>query len=203
MDALTRQLAQMNSGASTANTTKAVNAGNIFSCEHCGGMDHTTLECQLGRQESGLDQVNALNNFGRPQNYPYSNTYNSGWRNHPNFSYKNNPNMVPQQNNQNPPGFPQRQFNSQPAPQKSNLEIMMENFMIQQQKTTQDLRDVVRDLTTKVDSLTTQNKMLETQIAQQASSSRAPGKLPSQPEPNPREHHMKVVTLRSGKQIGD
>jgi hypothetical protein len=30
----------------------------------------------------------------------------------------------------------------------------MENFMTQQQKTTQDLRDVVRDLTIKVDSLT-------------------------------------------------
>jgi hypothetical protein len=89
MDALTRQLAQMNSGASAANTAKPINAGNIFSCEHCGGMDHTTLECQLGIQEPGLDQVNALNNFGRPQNDPYSNTYNPGWRNHPNFSYKN------------------------------------------------------------------------------------------------------------------
>jgi hypothetical protein len=105
MDALTRQLTQMNSGGSTANTTKAVNAGNMFSSEHCGSMDHTYMECQLGIQESGLDQINALNNFGRPQNDPYSNTYNPGWRNHPNFSYKNNQNMVPQQNNQNHLGF--------------------------------------------------------------------------------------------------
>jgi hypothetical protein len=74
-------------------------------------MDHTTLECQLGIQESDLDQMNALNNFDRPQNDPYSNTYNPGWKNHPNFSYKNNQNIVPQQNNQNPPAFPQRQFN--------------------------------------------------------------------------------------------
>jgi hypothetical protein len=99
MDALIRQLAQMNSGGSAANTTKAVNAGNIFSCEHCGDMNHITLECQLGIQESDLDQVNALNNFGRPQNDSYLNTYNPGWRNHPNFFYKNNQNIVPQQNN--------------------------------------------------------------------------------------------------------
>jgi hypothetical protein len=80
---------------------------------------------------------------------------------------------------------------------------MMKNFITQQQKTTQDLRDVVRDLTTKVDRLTMQNKILETQIVQQASSSRALGKLPSQPKPNPREQHIKALTLRSGKQIGD
>ncbi|XP_057984614.1 uncharacterized protein LOC110634495 [Hevea brasiliensis] len=44
--------------------------------------------------------------------------------------------------------------------------------------------------------------MLENQIAQQAnSSSKAQGKLPSQPE-NPREH-CKAVILRSGKIVGD
>ena len=26
--------------------------------------------------------------MGNPQNNPYSNTYNVGWRNHPNFSWK-------------------------------------------------------------------------------------------------------------------
>ncbi|KAI5648138.1 hypothetical protein M9H77_34143 [Catharanthus roseus] len=33
------------------------------------------------------EQVNAAQGFHR-QNDPYSNTYNSGWRNHPNFSWK-------------------------------------------------------------------------------------------------------------------
>ncbi|KAJ9145691.1 hypothetical protein P3X46_028044 [Hevea brasiliensis] len=43
--------------------------------------------------------------------------------------------------------------------------------------------------------------MLENQIAQQASSSsKAAGKLPSQPEMNPREH-CKAVTLRSGRTL--
>ncbi len=50
-----------------------------------------------------------------------------------------------------------------------------------------------------MDQLATHNKMLENQIAQQAtSSSKAAGKLPSQPEMNPNEH-CKAVTLRSGR----
>ena len=54
-----------------------------------------------------------------------------------------------------------------------------------------------------MDQLATHNKMLENQIASQASSSNSyqMGKLPSQPE-NPREH-VKAITLRSGKQLPD
>src|SRR5262249_7910339 len=33
-----------------------------------------------------LEQVDYLGNRNRKQNNPYSNTYNPGWRNHPNFS---------------------------------------------------------------------------------------------------------------------
>ncbi len=52
-----------------------------------------------------------------------------------------------------------------------------------------------------MDQLATHNKMLENQITQQASfSSKAAGKLPSQPEMNPRKH-CKRVTLRSGKTL--
>ena len=36
-----------------------------------------------------VEQVDYLGNPGRPQNNPYSNTYNPGWRNHPNFSWSN------------------------------------------------------------------------------------------------------------------
>ncbi len=52
-----------------------------------------------------------------------------------------------------------------------------------------------------MDQLATHNKMLENQIAQQASSSSKPvGKLPSQPEMNPREQ-CKAVALRSGRTL--
>jgi len=50
----------------------------------------------------------------------------------------------------------------------------------------------------KVDVLTTCNKMLEAQIAQQAMSSSTPrGRLPSELESTPREH-CKCVTLKKG-----
>jgi hypothetical protein len=34
------------------------------------------------------EQVHALNSFQRPNHNPNSQTYNPGWRNHPNFSWK-------------------------------------------------------------------------------------------------------------------
>ena len=49
------------------------------------------------------EQANALGGFQGKQNFqgaprprydPYSNTYNPGWRNHPNFSSTNNSNQV-------------------------------------------------------------------------------------------------------------
>ena len=46
-------------------------------CEICGIVGHIGAECQLGMSTAGPD--------------PFSSTYNSGWRNHPNFSYKNPP----------------------------------------------------------------------------------------------------------------
>ncbi len=52
-----------------------------------------------------------------------------------------------------------------------------------------------------MDQLATHNKMLENQIAQQASSlSKTAGKLPSQPEMNPKED-CKAVTLRIGRTL--
>ncbi|XP_078166211.1 uncharacterized protein LOC144560859 [Carex rostrata] len=200
-DALTKRLDKLN--------VNAVSTGNLFSCDNCGTGDHSTLECQFGNsqsQESEIEQVNALNGFGRPQNDPFSNTYNPGWRNHPNFSWKNNnPNAIPQQNNQ-PPGFAPRQFNPQPAPQKSSLETLLENFVTKQDQRMNNQDKNISNLASKIDQLATQNRMLETQFVQfsqqASSSSRAPGTLPGQPEVNPREH-CKAVTLRSGKQTID
>ncbi|XP_027157996.1 uncharacterized protein LOC113759613 [Coffea eugenioides] len=53
------------------------------------------------------EQVQYLNNYNRPlQNNPYSNTYNPGWRNHPNFGWKDQGN---QQRSMNPPDFQSKQ----------------------------------------------------------------------------------------------
>lgn len=61
----------------------------------------------------------------------------------------------------------------------------MQNMLMEEQK--QD--KYIKQLASKVDVLTTHNRMLEDQIAQKATFSSAPPvRLPSKPEPNPREH---------------
>jgi len=62
---------------------------------------------------------------------PYSSTYNSGWRNHPNFSYRLNPNPLnmPLMNARPPAYFQRPPFPSQ-IPEKSNLEAMMESMFM-------------------------------------------------------------------------
>lgn len=51
-------------------------------CEISGVFGHIIVESQL-LGEPTSDQLNYA------QGNPYSNTYNPGWRNHPNFSYIN------------------------------------------------------------------------------------------------------------------
>jgi hypothetical protein len=65
-------------------------------------------------------QVNAFNDYRKPTSGPFAETYNSGWRNHPNFSWKQNQpqnqgGTSTQAHNQYPSGFPsqaQNQFRS-------------------------------------------------------------------------------------------
>ena len=61
--------------------------------------------------------------------------------------------------------------------------------------------DYIKQLASKVDLFTTHNKMLESQIKQQANSSSAPpSRLLSKPEPNPREQCSAIV-MTSGTQL--
>jgi len=62
------------------------------------------------------------------------------------------------------------------------------------------LNDSIAKLTSKVDSIATHNKMLETQLSQVATSSQTPGIFLGQTETNPKGH-INVVTIRDGKQL--
>ena len=128
-------------------------------CEICGTPGHTPTECHL---LVATDQAN----------YAHGNPY--GQRN-PNFPYKNN-NPTYAQNSAPiaPPGF-QGQRGAPVAPQKSNLELMMENFVMSQSQQNKEFlnqnihtNEMIKQLASKVDTLATHNKMLETQIAQVA-----------------------------------
>lgn len=57
----------------------------------CAFVGHSTDMCPT-LQEDPMQQDNAIGGFpGQPQRQydPYSNSYNPGWRDHPNFSYRN------------------------------------------------------------------------------------------------------------------
>jgi len=78
-----------------------------------------------------------------------------------------------------PPRFQRPPFPQQ-APQKSNIEAMIESMLLTQQR----LDEYTKQLTSKVYVISTHNKMLEAQIAEEISSSST---LPSKPKLNPRE----------------
>ncbi|XP_031260802.1 uncharacterized protein LOC116118985 [Pistacia vera] len=84
-------------------------------CDFCG-QDHPNHECQSGNMfavNSMPNQANYVSNFRKPNNNPYNETYNLGWRNHPNFYWSNNNQVKPPL-----PGF-------QSQEKKSNLKEMM------------------------------------------------------------------------------
>ena len=169
------------------------------SCEVCGVPGHVGTECQI---LAGItaDQVNYA------QGNPYANTYNPGWKNHPNFSYKNNNALyAPGQAPAVPLGYQKPAGNVPNIPKKSNLEILMENFIANQAQQNKEFLnqnvhtgEQLKLLANKVDALATHNKMLETQISQvaqhQASSAAPAGTFPGQPQPNPKGH-ANAITL--------
>ena len=61
-----------------------------MSCSICQSFEHLVAECPTiptVREKFG-DQANVIGQFKPNNNASYGNTYNSNWRNHPNFSWK-------------------------------------------------------------------------------------------------------------------
>jgi hypothetical protein len=86
MDAIVRILDALSVG-------KPVNAANAFpveSCYVCASPMHQAQNCPSMTVFAEMEQLNTFNNFQKPSNGPYSETYNLGWRNHLNFSWKQN-----------------------------------------------------------------------------------------------------------------
>ena len=123
------------------------------------------------------------------------------------FFFQTPQNLFGQQTS--PPGF----ANNQRVSQKSDLELLIENFELDNIRHNQEfkvkagiLNDSLNRLSAKVDSLSTHNKMLETQIpqvAQQVTSSPQPsGVFPSKTETN-HKGPINAITLRDDKQLED
>ncbi|KAL2235917.1 UNVERIFIED_CONTAM: hypothetical protein Sindi_1323900 [Sesamum indicum] len=133
-------------------------------------------------QESTTEHADAVGGFARQQQRrydPFSNTYNPGWRDHPNLSYGN-------QHFQKPQYRPPPQPNPMPSP---SLEDMMKALVTNTQQFQQQTQTSIQNLEFQINQLASSVGKLESQ-----------GKLPSQSVINPRQN-VSAIMLRSGKEL--
>ncbi|KAL4284201.1 hypothetical protein GQ457_16G015360 [Hibiscus cannabinus] len=74
-------------------------------CGICTMSDHLTDCCPI-LQNLTNETMNVVGNFSGPPQRPYnahSNTYNPGWRDHPNLNYAQNPRQYPTYQPHQPP----------------------------------------------------------------------------------------------------
>ncbi|RVW98271.1 hypothetical protein CK203_034370 [Vitis vinifera] len=163
-------------------------------CSICQSYEHLVEECPsipVAREMYG-EQANVIGQFKPNNNAPYGNTYNSSWRNHPNFSWK--------------PRAPQYQQPAQPPQQASSLEQAIVNLSKVVGDFVGDQKAINAQLSQRIDSveLTNLNTVQEK------------GRFPSQPHQNPKGIHevethegessqvrdvKALITLRSGKKV--
>ncbi|KAI5663351.1 hypothetical protein M9H77_22676 [Catharanthus roseus] len=205
VDALSKKFDQL-----LALNTLPTNSPNVQGvCAICSSPSHVIYDCPSASlfPEFVQEQVNVAQGFHR-QNNPYSNTYNSGWRNHPNFSWKQQGGegqLGQQQYQQNkqpgmtaPPGFQSQRYVPPHPPQSGNS--------IFEEKVLSALKGL-ESMTQILDSHTQSIAKLETQIGQLANaiSRRDEGKLPSHQIENLRANYHEqakaVITIRNEKLV--
>ncbi|RVW42605.1 hypothetical protein CK203_108242 [Vitis vinifera] len=165
-------------------------------CSICQSYEHLVEECPtipVAREMFG-EQANVIGQFKPNSNASYGNTYNSSWRNHPNFSWK--PRAPSTKTAQ--PAQP-----SQPSQQASSLEQAIVNLS-KDGWMQNDLSQKIDNLQYSISRLTNLNTVQEK------------GRFPSQPHQNPKGIHevethegessqvrdvKALITLRSGKKV--
>ncbi|XP_044511506.1 uncharacterized protein LOC123229651 [Mangifera indica] len=177
-----------------------VNHQQVKACDICSNVEHSTDACPT-LQEDTREDVNAVGGYQNQKRYdPYSNTYNPGWRDHPNFSYGQKNNNFQQPGYQNRPPPPQA-FNPTPQPQSKgmSLEQIVTALANNTQQFQQETRASIQNLENQVSQLATVVGRLETQNS---------GRLPSQIVVNPKQdanftENINAITLRNGKELKD
>ncbi|KAM2268870.1 hypothetical protein ACFX1S_046931 [Malus domestica] len=176
----------------------------VASCGVCSMQNHHTDKCPQLIENGGWETLNAVG-FGQQyqqRNDPFSNTYNPGWRDHPNFKWRE-----PQQGQQQitfrqqTPGFYQKPLaptQPQAQPTQTNSDSSIDNDQIFQLLTS--MAQGMQNRDKRMDELEKQVG----QIADFMGQFREQGKLPSSTVVNPRGgvETAKAITLRSGKEVG-
>jgi hypothetical protein len=86
VDAITKKLDQLMT-VGLAPTTAHMST-QPEPCSFCSSTMHQVNNYPIARNYTDVSNEQVKAAFSRPGNDPYSNTYNPGWRNHPNFSWK-------------------------------------------------------------------------------------------------------------------
>ncbi|CAL2247422.1 unnamed protein product [Prunus armeniaca] len=171
-------------------------------CSVCSMHGHPTDQCPQLIENGGWESAKAVGYQGQnqPRYDPFSNTYNPGWRDHPNLKWRE-----PQQQQggyrQPPPGLYQRPFAPpQPQPQtaQSNSGSPLDN---------DQMPKVLTSLTQGLQNRAKEMSEVKKQIGQMVEfmgQFREEGKLPSSTIVNPKGgfETAKAIILRSDKEIG-
>ncbi|CAN6544140.1 unnamed protein product [Malus baccata var. baccata] len=170
----------------------------------CSIQGHASETCPQLIENGGWESANAIGfqSQNQPRHDPYSNTYNPGWRDHPNFKWREPQQTQPQGGfRQQPPGFytkPYAPTQALPQPAQTTSGNALDNDTLVKLLTT--LTQGQENQNKRVDQLEKQMR----QIAEVVGQIRDQGKLPSSTIPNPKGgfESAKAILLRSGKEIG-
>ncbi|CAN6576829.1 unnamed protein product [Malus baccata var. baccata] len=180
-------------------------------CGVCSIQGHASEKCPQLIENGGWESANAIGfqSQNQPRHDPYSNTYNPGWRDHPNFKWRE----AQQHQNQGgfrqqPPGFfpkpydpPQNQAQSGPSASGTSLDNdALLKILTKLSNGQEDQAKAMQNQDKRVDQLEKQIG----QIAEFVGKFRDPGQLPNSTIPNPKGgfESAKAITLRSGKEVG-
>ncbi|KAM1724627.1 hypothetical protein ACFX11_023056 [Malus domestica] len=191
---LTSMLSQLVEGPKTQGTTI---------CGVCSIQGHQSDQCPQLIENGGWESANAVGygNQNQPRNDPFSNTYNPGWRDHPNFRWRDAPQYGQQSGFRQPPGFFPRPMEPQPPPQAQSSQTNPGTSM-NDDKTYQLLTTMAQEMQNQAKEVNELKKQMG-QMAEFLGQFRENGKLPSTTVVNPKGgfESAKAITLRSGKEV--
>ncbi|KAK8681659.1 hypothetical protein V6N13_054061 [Hibiscus sabdariffa] len=197
-DSVSAQLSAITNLLKNLQKPSDVREAKALSCIHCEGNHHAT-DCTVMHE-----QASYLGNYNRNLNNPYSNTYNPGWRQHPNFSWNNQggtnaSSSNRQQNTNAPPGFQanmpwhSESKGNAPVSNSNSMEATMQEFisttktMLQEHSTSiKHHGNMLQTQGALLQSHGSSLRALETQVGQIAQAL---------------QEHCSALTLRSGKEI--
>ncbi|XP_051135436.1 uncharacterized protein LOC127254387 [Andrographis paniculata] len=181
IQSIQQQLSELTSFVRKMVVEKSNPSVQVKACGICTSAGHSTDACPTLQEECAVDVNTANYGMNRPPAYnPYSNTYNPGWRDHPNLRYGN-----AQQGNAHQtfgamqqmqqPRFYEKQPPQAPTSNSSpSLEDLVKSMATSTLQFQQEMKSTVDKLQGQIN-----------QVSEEVRQLRERGKWSAQPEPNP------------------